>query len=260
MNNLMITRTSWVGALALLAPAILLAQQPNFSGTWKLNLAKSRLSGMAYTFTKKPSGIWHYSGGGFDADFDLTGKEYTMPSGVSVIGEEVSPTSWELTFRMNGKSISKSNVTRSGDSLKWVSDVTSPDGKTVQQTSTDTRISGGPGFVGKWKAGNLKGASTTLKITTQGSDGVTIEVPEFQQVVEGSFDGKDYPVMQAGQASKFTNSFTKGRPNSFKIRTKLNGKPFALDVYTLSADGKTLTDHTTVTATKEKTTSVFERQ
>jgi hypothetical protein len=46
---------------------------------------------------------------------------------------------------------------------------------------------------------------------------VTIEVPEFQQVVEGRFDGKDYPVMQAGEASKFTNSFAKGGPHSFKI-------------------------------------------
>ena len=258
--NTIITRTSGIGILLLLAPAILLAQQPDFGGTWKLNLAKSQLSGIAYTFDKKPGGIWHYSGGGFDADFDLTGKEYTMPSGVSVIGKEVSPTSWQLIFRMNGKPISQSKVTLAGNSLKWVSDVTSPDGKTVQQTSTDTRISGGPGFVGKWKSGNLKGESTTLKITMQGTDGMTIEVPEFQQVVEGSFDGKDYPVMQAGQASKFTNSFGKGGPHSFKIHTKLNGKPFAIDVYTLSADGKTLTDETTVTATKEKTKSVFDRQ
>jgi hypothetical protein len=259
MNFNRITRTSWIASLALLAPAMLPAQQPNFSGTWKLNFAKSQLSGTAYTFDKKPSGVWHYSGGGFDADFDLAGKEYTMPSGVSVTGKEVSPTSWHLAFRMNGKSISESKVTLSGDSLKWVSDVTSPDGKTVHQTSTDTRISGGPGFVGKWKSGNPQGESTTMKITTQ-ADGMTIEVPEFQQVVKGRFDGKDYPVMQAGQASKFTNSFAKGGADSFKIRTKLNGKLFAVDVYTLSADGKTLTDETTVTATNEKTKSVFDRE
>ena len=113
-NNSMITRSSCVGAFALLAPALLLAQQPNFSGTWKLNLAKSQLSGTAYTFDKKPSGVWHYSGGGFDADFDLTGKEYTMPSGASIIGKELSPRSWELSFGMNGKPISKAKVTLQG--------------------------------------------------------------------------------------------------------------------------------------------------
>jgi len=48
--------------------------------------------------------------------------------------------------------------------------------------------------------------------------------------------------------------------NAFKITTKLNGKVFAEDVFTISPDGKTLTDETTATATNEKTKSVFDRQ
>src|SRR5262249_34890244 len=150
---------------------------------------------------KKPSGMMHYSGGGFEADFDLTGKEHTMPSGVSVVGKELGPTAWELTFRMNGKAISKSRMTVNGNSMNVVSDVTGPDGKTVQQTSTDARVSGGPGFVGKWKAGEMKGASTTLQITMEGANGITVSYPEFQQTSKGSLDGKDYVVNQAGQAT-----------------------------------------------------------
>jgi hypothetical protein len=246
--------------LALAANLILAAADANFSGTWKLNLAKSQLSGPVYTFEKKASGAWHYNGGGFDADFDLTGKEYIMPSGVGVTGKELSPTSWELTFRNGGKLISKSRVTLSGDSLTWVSDMTGPDGKSVQQTNTDKRVSGGPGFAGKWKSGDLKGASTTLQITMEGANGITIQTPEVQQVVKGSFDGKDVPVMQAGQPTKLTNAFTKTGPNTFKVTTKLNGKLFAEDVFSLSADGKTLTDDSTATATSEKTKSVFDKQ
>src|SRR6185369_7427141 len=136
---------------------------------------------------------------------------------------------------------------------------TNPDGKSVQQTSTDTRVSGGSGFAGKWKSGDVKGTSTTMQITMEGATGITIKVPEYQQVVKGSFDGKDNPVMQAGQASKFTNAFTKTGSN-IKITTKLSGKVFAEDVYSISADGKTLTDDGTATATNEKTKSVFDRQ
>src|SRR5882724_3688059 len=183
-----------------------------------------------------------------------------MPSGVSVAGKELSPTSWELTFRMNGKVISKSRVSLNGNSLSWVSDITNPEGKAVQQTSTDTRVSGGPGFVGKWKSGDLKGAATTLQITIEGANGITVKVPELQQACKGSFDGKDYPVTQAGQTSKFTNAFAKTGPNTIKITTKLNGKLFYVDVYTLSADGKTLTDDGMATATNENTKSVFDRQ
>ena len=97
--------------LALSLPAVARAQaKPNFAGTWKLNMAKSQLSGTVYTIDKKASGLMHYNGGGFDADFDFTGKEYTMPSGASIAGKELTPTSWELTFRMNGKVISKSKA------------------------------------------------------------------------------------------------------------------------------------------------------
>lgn len=245
--------------LALAVTSRLTGAEPNFSGTWKLNLSKSQLSGTMYTFEKTPSGMMHYSGGGFEADFDLTGKEHTMPSGVSVVGKELSPTSWELTFRMNGKAVSKSRMTVNGNSMAVSSDVTGPDGKTVQQTSTDTRVSGGPGFVGKWKAGEMKGASTTLQIAIEGANGITISYPEFQQACKGSFDGKDYVVNQAGQATKFTNAFAK-TGNALKITTKLNGKPFTVDTLTLSTDGKTLTDNSTATATNEKTKSVYDRQ
>ena len=255
-----IRRCVCVLGLLLAVTATLVAQDPSFAGTWKLNLSKSQLSGGLYTIEKKPSGVMHYSGGGFDTDFDLAGKEYTMPNGTSIIGKEINPTTWELTFRLKGKVVSKSKATLSNNQLAWVSDITGADGKTVQQTSTDTRVSGGPGFVGKWKAGDVKGAATTLKITLQGANGITLETPEAQSVVKANFDGKDYPFTQAGQATTMTLSVTKKGTNAFTATLKMNGKPFSVDVYTISADGKTLTDESTTQATNEKTKSVFERQ
>ena len=49
-----------------------------------------------------------------------------MPSGASIIGKELSPTSWEARFGMKGQPISKSKVTLHGDSLMWVADVPIP--------------------------------------------------------------------------------------------------------------------------------------
>jgi hypothetical protein len=242
-----------------LAAATAVAQSPSFAGSWKLNLAKSQLGGMVYSIGKTPSGMIHYSSGGFEADFDLTGKEHVMPSGVAIIGKELSPTSWELTFRMNGKTVQTAHLTVTGNSINSVADVIGADGKTTQQKTTDTRVSGGPGFSGKWKAGEVAGATITLKITLGGANGITITFPEGQTTVKGSFDGKDYPVMQAGQAMKFTNAFAKVG-NTIKVTGKLNGKVFTEEVYTLSADGKTLTDESTAIATGEKTKAVFERQ
>src|SRR5436305_11428819 len=86
-----------VAVVTPLAGATVVGQSSSFAGTWKLNLAKSQLGGMVYSFRRTPSGMMHYSGGGFEADFDLTGKEHVMPSGVAVIGKELNPTSWDLT-------------------------------------------------------------------------------------------------------------------------------------------------------------------
>lgn len=248
-----------VAVVVPLAGTAAVAQSPSFAGTWKLNLAKSQLGGMVYRIGKTPSGMIHYAGGGFDADFDLTGKEHVMPSGVAIIGKELSPTSWELTFRMNGKTVQTSHLTVTGNSITSVADVIGADGKTTQQKTTDTRVSGGPGFSGKWKAGEVAGAATTLRITLDGANGITMTYPEFQTTVKGSFDGKEYPVMQAGQATKFTNAFAKVG-NKIRVKGKLNGKVFTTEVYTLSVDGKTLTDKSTAIATGEKTKAVFERQ
>ncbi len=248
-----------VAVVVPIAAATAVAQSPSFAGSWKLNLAKSQLGGMVYNIGKTPSGMIHYSGGGFEADFDLTGKEHVMPSGVAIIGKELSPTSWELTFRMNGKTVQTARLTLNGNSINTVADVIGADGKATQQKTTDTRVSGGPGFPGKWKAGDVAGAATTLKITLDGAKGITMTFPEAQTTVKGSFDGKDYPLMQAGQALKFTNAFARVG-NTIKVTGKLNGKVFSKDVYTLSADRKTLTDQSSAIATGEKTKAVFERQ
>ena len=248
-----------VAVVVPLAGATVAAQSPRFAGTWKLNLAKSHLGGMVYSISRTPSGMIHYSGGGFEADFDLAGKEHVMPSGMAVIGKELSPTSWDLTFRMNGKTVQKSRLTLTGNSITNVADAIGADGKTVQQKTIDTRVSGGPGFSGKWKAGEVEGTTSTLKITLDGANGIELTIPEFQTTVKGRFDGKDYPVMQAAQATKFTNAFSKvGK--TIKVSGKLNGKVFSEEIYTLSADRKTLTDESTAIATGEKTKAVFDRQ
>lgn len=97
-----------------------------------------------------------------------------------------------------------------------------------------------------------------MKIVLDDDQGITITLPELQTVLKGKLDGKDYPVMLAGKSSNMTNAFAKTGPTTLKIITKMNGKVFSEDIYTLSADGKTLTDESIATATKEKTKFVFD--
>ena len=234
--------------------------QPSFAGKWKLNLEKSQLTGQTLSIEKKPSGMLRFDMQGFAYDFDVSGKDFPTPDGGTTSWREVNPTTWEATNKVNGKAIASYTLTLKGDAIAAVMKATKPDGSALEQTSVWTRVSGGPGFLGKWKSTEMKGAPNTLEIALDGANGITLSYPEFQIACKGSFDGKDYPMTGAGATMKQTLAFEKTGPNSIKMTTKVAGKPFYVDVLTLSADGKTLTDDGNPVAAKEPVKAVYERQ
>lgn len=246
--------------LALMSLSSEAAAQPSFAGTWKLNLAKSQLTGQTLAIDKAASGLLHFDSQGFAYDFDLSGKDFPTPDGGAVSWREVSPTNWEGTIKLNGKPVAGYHLALKGDSITAVMKATKPDDGSMEQISTWTRVSGGPGFLGKWKSKDVKGAPTTLEIALDGASGITLKYPEFQVACKGSFDGKDYPLTGAGANLKQTLAFEKSGTNTIKMTTKLAGKPFYVDVLTLSADGKTLTDEGNPVAVKEPIKAVYERQ
>jgi hypothetical protein len=246
--------------VALVSTSNQVAGQPSFAGTWKLNLAKSQLTGQTVSIEKTGSGLMHFDSQGFAYDFDLSGKEFPTPDGGTTSWREVNATTWEATNKINGKVIATFRSTLTGDTLNVVMKATKPEGGTVEQSSSWTRVSGGPGFFGKWKSTEVKGTPSTMEIALEGTNGITVTYPEFQIACKGSFDGKDYPLTGAGANLKQTLAFEKSGPNSIKLTTKLNGKPFYVEVLTLSADGKTLTDEANPVSVKEPTKAVYEKQ
>ncbi len=236
------------------------AAQPSFAGTWKLNLAKSQLTGQTLSIDKAASGLLHFDSQGFAYDPDLSGKEFPTPDGGTTSWREVNPTTWEATIKMNQKVIASYRLPVKGDSLTANMKATKPDGGAVEQTSMWSRVSGGPGLLSRWKSTDVKGAPTTMEIALESTNGITLTYPEFQIACKGSFDGKDYPVTGAGANLKQTIAFEKSGSNAIKMTTKLNGKPFFIEVLTLSPDGKTLTDEGNAVAVKEPMRAVYEPQ
>ena len=236
------------------------ASEASFSGNWKLNLEKSQLSGQTFTIEKTASGKYHYDSQGFGFDFDLIGKEYPTPDGGTTSWKAVDASTWVSTSRMNGKVVATYHESLHKDAIEGVMKVMKPDGSVVAESVTFTRVSGGPGFLGKWKSGDVKGAPTTLVILTNTPNHITVKYPEFAQVCDGSFDGKDYVLKTKGVPSKMTLAFEKTGDNSFRITTKLDGKPFYTDIVTVSPDGKVLTDEGNSVSANEPVKSIYDRQ
>jgi hypothetical protein len=64
MATAVIQRSGWIVTLAICS-VVTLAAAASFSGTWKLNLAKSNLSGQTATISKGASGINRFESEGF---------------------------------------------------------------------------------------------------------------------------------------------------------------------------------------------------
>jgi len=243
--------------LTLVAVATAVATDAPYFGKWKVNSSKSQVD-QVVTIEKQPSGDFRFENSGFAYTFQLDGKEYPMPDGGTTSWKAVSDDTWEVTNRANGKVSQRGRLTLKGDTIAFVATVPQADGKDITQTDTLKRLSGGPGFVGKWKPTKQDVGEFWIELTPDGADGLKLAAPNSLCVAK--FDGKPYPMSGSGDGSKQTMSFRKTGPASFEAITYLDGKIYFKDVYSVSADGKVLTDTSTPVATKKSVKTILDRQ
>jgi hypothetical protein len=80
-------------------------------------------------------------------------------------------------------------------------------------------------------------------------------------MVNCQFDSKDNPGIGIMAGSKTTVACRKISDSSFEVTTKIDGKAMYVEVYSVSTDGKTLTDNgTPVAAKSEAFKMVFDKQ
>jgi len=201
-----------------------------------------------------------FSSQGFSYQFKLDGKEYPMPDGGTTSWTATSATVWDVTNRLNGKVTNTYHLVQNGDVLQASGKMMKPDGGSMDFTSSYKRVSGGPGLAGTWMSTEAKPPVTTLQITSNGANGVMLK-DDTGAIGGGQFDGKDNAALGMGAGSKVTFAYRKIDASSFEVTTKIDGKPMYVDVYSVSADGKTLTDTGTPTNAKQEGFKlVFDRQ
>lgn len=250
-------RIGVVFLLTLFAATISAAADAAYFGKWMVNSAKSQLNDIL-TIEKLPSGDFRFDQVGFAYTFKLDGKEYPTPDGGTASWKALSENSWEVTNRANGKISATAKLTVNGDTISANETIPQADGKNISQTATWKRISGGPGFAGRWRPAQVDAGALWLELTPDGANGIKVAAPNSLCVAK--FDGKPYPMSGSGDGPKQTMSFRKMGAASFEAITYLDGKLFFQDVCTVSADGKVLNDVGTPAATKKPLTVIFDRQ
>src|SRR5829696_7409827 len=168
------TRLRAVAAFVVLVGASLVAADPSYVGKWKLNTAKSQLTGDTVTISKAADGMMTFDGQGFKYSFKTDGKEYPTPDGATASWTQTSPDAYDVTITGGGKPIATYHAVVKGDGLNLTGKLSKADGTTSDFSVAYKRKSGGPGLAGTWTSTEVKAPISTLDVAAEASDGVSI--------------------------------------------------------------------------------------
>jgi hypothetical protein len=253
-----------LAVLVCLAAGTALAADDPWLGTWKLDLAQSKLTGDTITFTKNAKG-YHFSDGSSDSyDFAIDGKEYPRGHDRTVTWTEVNDHTWDSMVTGGGEPPVKIHRELSADGKTLTNTVTGtrPDGSSLNDSTVWSRQSGGSGLVGKWKdVKTNQGGPSTFVITSPAAGVYRWYYPEYKTSTEGKLDGSDLPVTGPGMAQGSTFSAKAAGPRKLTYTIKYHGKIESTGTQTVAPDGKSYTDVSwSPGKMNEKATAVYVKQ
>lgn len=262
-------RTILIAALTLctlgvstLTPSAFAADNPWY-GTWKLNRAKSTLTGTTYTVVKTGN-VYNFDYGALKFKLADDGKDYPiMPTRTSSL-KKTGNNEWLLVAKVNGVENARTVLKLSSDG-KTISDSTTgthADGTTFKSESTSERVSGGPDIAGTWK--DVKESSTAPSIMMYADGGAgKLKVDDPISKASGVYglDGKAEHGTGPRAVPDMTTSFKKISGTELKYVVYVKEKPYYEGIQTVSADGKVLKDVSWLTVKpNEKTIEIYDKQ
>jgi hypothetical protein len=246
---------------AFTSPAF--ATNASWNGTWKLDRAKSQMTGDTFTYSMNANGTIRFSNGGpVTYDFACDGKDYTVVTGYTIACKKVSDTAYDFTNKENGKVQSTDQVVISsnGTTMTDTGKQMRPDGTTSTSVDTYDRISGTSGLVGEWKHVNVKSTGAGLFTISISGTTLTQRNPAYKTTVTAQLDGSDAPLTGPTMPAGVTVSFKPLGSRQIYSVTKFKGKVLGEDMMTLSTDGTTITDVSSSPGQSAKQTYVYEKQ
>jgi hypothetical protein len=234
--------------LSLLLPAMAKAQS-QFGGTWKIDPSTAKLPAKPDVYLLQ-DGVYHcktcvppHDVKADGQDHKVSGDPYSDTMSVKVVDDRTI----ETTYKKKGKIVASGKT--------WVS----ADGNTLTSEFTDSsntnsdpvtgkfeakRVAKGPAgshaISGSWRAAKVDAISDnnlvfTLKVS---GDSLSFSAPTGQTYT-AKLDGSDAPFK--GDPGVTSVSVKRVNKNTLEETDKRDGKAIYVSLYTVSADGKTMT-------------------
>lgn len=248
-----------LAALLALAPTVAFAQSP-FDGKWQLDQEKSNFTGTTMKIEDAGKDAIKFVDPNFTTTVKLDGTKASTPGGGMVAMKKTGPDAYHVTSWFKGKEISQEDWTLSKPDTLTVHEYgIDPDGQKFEENRTYTRAPGQSGLAGEWKTTSVKlgnPRTETMKLV-----GSTFEwtIPALKATLRVPTNGKDTHPVGPTIPPTLTVAVTAKDPHTLEVTQKLKGKTEFTGVFTVAADGRTLTVAGT-NAKGEKISEVWNKQ
>lgn len=232
-------------AVLTMAALPCLAAGSSWDGTWKLDQAKSKLTGDTFTIESKGNGMMRYTNGSAIAyDFACDGKAYPTIADRTITCTGSPAAGFDYVAKAGDKVLSKSHhaISADGKTMTVHGEAIHPDGSSSSFDDVYKRETGTKGLVGKWR--NVKSSqsgSDTMIISTKG-DWIKMEFPEYKETVQGKMDGSNLALSGPDIPPGVWQTIKAEGPNKLHFTVKYKDKVLEEGTETLSADGKVVTE------------------
>jgi len=233
---LLLAVTGWASAVWAAGP---------FDGTWKMDQSKAQMDKKPYVMELQ-NGTYQESSSmpkinvkADSTDQAVQGSRVFDTLAVKVVDSKAV----EMTSKKDGKIVrsGKYTVSADGKTLNFEGTIYSTN-QPATFKATEVRVAAGPAgshaISGSWRVEKVSGPENTVTYKTS-TDGLTMSRPDGG-FYDAKFDGKDYPVK--GNPDLTTVSLTKVSDHSFVETSKRDAKIVSVVHWTVSADGKTITE------------------
>lgn len=234
-------RVNCLFGFALILSSALQATNP-FVGKWKIDEAKSHVTGSIDSVKASGPNSWEFQYGSFSWTVRADGTDQPTPFGTTAL-KVLNPTTWRFTNKSNGKPTLTETWVLSADNQTMTRTyvVKNENGKRSRSSATMKRNTGTAGFEGIWETTASQLPFTEIDIEPNGDDGITVHAPVDGTTYSLKFDGKDYPEQGPRIPAGMTVSAKMTGARTVHATTKLNGKVFDNEDWEVSADGMTYT-------------------
>lgn len=240
----MLKRTFQALLVTFVVSGTLLAARDPFVGKWKLDQAKSKITGERVNIKDLGENKYEITFGNISNTLVANGTDQPVHFGETESIAFEGPNTWKRVEKKDGRLLATSTWTLApdGKTMTIQGVVHRADGSTSSEHVVVKRISGTKGFAGTWQSTELKiGSPEEQEIRPYDGNGLSFITPAAHETLDMKFDGKDYadngPNVAAGSASSGR------RINEHTLEVTDNIKGMVMDTvqYKVSPDNKTMT-------------------